>query len=101
MEEIAKLKSLLTQAHTALTESGVNTQLTDQIAQKIGLKTKQNILDRVSDLVADFLYYDRKEDEELSDEQLHNAFIDGTVTVDEVVECFRNDLINAVANQDE
>ena len=53
---------------------------------------KQEILKTISDLVKDFLYYDRKEDEDLSVEDLEKAFNDGEITIDECVEHFRKRL---------
>lgn len=53
---------------------------------------KEIILNHVEDLVSDFLYYDRKDDEELSAEQLLAALKDGTVSVEEVIERFTNEL---------
>ncbi len=53
---------------------------------------KQTILDTVKDLCSDFLYYGRKEDEELSEEQLKKALKDGVVTIDEIVAQFKETL---------
>lgn len=50
------------------------------------------ILDTISDLCADFLYYDRKEDEYLSSEELNQAVQDGVITIDEMVGEFRKHL---------
>lgn len=50
---------------------------------------KETILLTIGDLVSDFVYYDRKEDEELSESQLDGAIADGTITIDEMVEKFR------------
>ena len=55
---------------------------------------KQTILDTISDLCSDFLYYDRKGDEELSVEQLNEAVKSGEITVDEMVAEFRKHLEN-------
>lgn len=55
--------------------------------------TKEQILGTVTDLVRDFTFYDRKEDEELSQEQLDQAIKDGTITIDEIVEQFKTALI--------
>lgn len=55
---------------------------------------KQYILDTISDLCSNFLYYDRKEDEDLSMEQLNKAVKDGVVTIDEMVSEFRKHLEN-------
>lgn len=48
---------------------------------------KEKILDTIEDLCADFLYYDRKEDSELSSEDIKNAI--DFITVEEMVAAFR------------
>lgn len=53
---------------------------------------KQIILNTISDLCSNFLYYDRKEDEELSMDQLNEAVKSGEITVDEMVNAFRKHL---------
>ena len=53
---------------------------------------KQQILDKVEDLVSEFVYYGRKEDEELSADQLREAIDQGVITVDEIVDHFRSRL---------
>lgn len=53
---------------------------------------KQTILNTISDLASDFLYYNRKEDEDLSMEDLKNAVDNGVITVDEMVAEFRKHL---------
>lgn len=55
---------------------------------------KQKILDTISNLCSDFLYYDRKEDEDLTMEQLNEAVKSGEITIDEMVEEFRKHLKN-------
>lgn len=55
---------------------------------------KQAIIDTISDLCSDFLYYDRKEDEDLSMEQLNKAVADGEITIEEMVAEFRKHLEN-------
>lgn len=50
---------------------------------------KNHILTTVSDLVADFLYYSRKEDEELPVGEIEKAIQEGLITEDEIVEQFR------------
>jgi hypothetical protein len=62
---------------------------------------KETILLIISDLVADFCYYDRKEDEELSEAQLDQAVADGTVTIDEMVAEFRKHLENTYPDSNE
>ena len=54
-------------------------------------RSKELILGAVEDLVGDFLY-DRSEDEELSLEHLNSAIKDKLVTLDEVVDKFREQL---------
>jgi hypothetical protein len=54
---------------------------------------KEYILATVKDLCADFLYYDRKEDEDLSDEDIEDAVKNGIITIDEIVETFREVLV--------
>lgn len=44
----------------------------------------------VVDLVSKFLYYDRKEDEDISPDLIKEMFAQGEVTVDEVIEKFRS-----------
>ena len=53
---------------------------------------KSIILSRIQDLCSDFLYYDRKEDEELSMQQLNEAVASGAVTIDQMVAEFRKGL---------
>lgn len=60
---------------------------------------KQKILDIISDLCSDFLYYDRKESETLSFEQLNESVKSGVITVDEMVFEFRKHLENTFADK--
>jgi hypothetical protein len=53
---------------------------------------KQIILDTIADLVGEFVYYGRKEDEQLSMDQLNKAVESGVITVDEMVAEFRKHL---------
>lgn len=55
---------------------------------------KKIILNTINSLCSDFLYYDRKEDEDLSMEQLNEAVKSGEITVDEMVAEFRKHLEN-------
>lgn len=55
---------------------------------------RQIILNTISNLASKFLYYDRKEDEELSVEKLNSAVESGEITIDEMVEEFRKHLEN-------
>lgn len=59
--------------------------------------TKEFILGVVQDAVADLLYYNRKEDEELPVGAIEEAIKDGVLTVEEIVREFKADLINAMS----
>ena len=59
------------------------------------MSLRQTIMTTVDDLVRDFVYYDRKEDDELSAADLESAISCGQVTVDEIVERFRVQLKEA------
>ena len=57
------------------------------------MKDKRGIiLDTLSDLISGFLYYDRKEDDDLGVGEIEKAIADGEITVDELVAEFRNAL---------
>lgn len=62
-----------------------------------GEKMKELIINAVSDLVSSFLYYDRKEDEDLPRDEIEKAIKNGIITVDEVCARFRDALIEGVA----
>lgn len=57
---------------------------------------KNLILGKISDLVSDFLYYNRKNDEELSVEDLENAIKNKEITIDEIVDEFRKKLTERI-----
>lgn len=59
---------------------------------------KENILNTIDDLCSDFLYYDRKEDEELSFDDIQEAVKSGEITLDEMVERFKNNLEDTLNN---
>jgi len=50
---------------------------------------RKNIENTVEDLVSNFLYYDRKEDEDLPRGAIEEAVAAGEITVDEIVALFR------------
>ena len=58
------------------------------------ITVRQDILDAISDLVSDFVYYDRKDDTSLSSEELRTAVKRGEITIDEMVNEFRRHLEN-------
>lgn len=53
---------------------------------------KQVVLDTVSDLVGNFLYYQRKEDEDLPVGAIEKMVATKEITVDEIVAKFRSEL---------
>lgn len=53
---------------------------------------KAVVLDTLSDLVGQFLYYDRKEDEDLPTGAIEKMIDKGQITVDELVEVFKTEL---------
>lgn len=57
---------------------------------------KQLIKDYISDLIIDFLYSDRKEDEDLQPGDIEGAISNGTITVDEIADHFRAELIKGI-----
>lgn len=57
-----------------------------------GRTRRDHIAATVSDLVADFLYYGRKEDEDLPRGEIEAAIAAGEVTEDEIVDLFRRKL---------
>lgn len=59
-------------------------------------KRKLHALAALDDLVSDFLYYGRKEDEDLSREDLARLFAGGDLTIDECAERFRDGLAKGV-----
>lgn len=60
------------------------------------LERRKIIFDLIQDLVSDFLYYDRKEDEELPVGAIQSAIADGLVTVDEIVDKFRAEFLSGL-----
>jgi Ca2+-binding EF-hand superfamily protein len=56
-------------------------------------KTRRQIIETtIDDLVSNFLYYDRKEDEDLPRGEIEAAVAAGEITKDEIVERFRKEL---------
>ncbi len=52
----------------------------------------EQIKNTVLDLVTDFLYYDRKEDEDLLRGEIEKSIEKGETTVDEIIETFSTEL---------
>ena len=53
------------------------------------MERKQLIVNTISDLCMDFLYYDRKEDDELTQNDLIEAVKNKEITIDQMVNVFR------------
>lgn len=58
------------------------------------MNIKENILNTIDDLCSDFLYYDRKNDEDLTIERLNNAVEKEEITIKEMVDKFEECLKN-------
>lgn len=56
------------------------------------------IANTISDLVVNFLYYDRKEDEDLPVGAIEDAVESGEVSVDGMVETFRAELTKGLSH---
>jgi hypothetical protein len=63
------------------------------------MNKKELILSKIKYLVNDFLFYDRITDEELSTEDIENATKDGSVTIEEMTEKFKEGLIENGLNE--
>lgn len=53
------------------------------------MTNKDLILGLIEDLAVDFLYCNRKDDEQLSSKELLAAIGNNEVTIEEIAECFR------------
>ncbi len=60
---------------------------------------RQNILNTAEDFVVNFLYYDRKDDEELPRGQIEEAIECQEITVDEIIEHIRKKLQEELADE--
>ena len=56
-------------------------------------ETLEHIFNSVEDLVSNFLYYDRKEDEDLPVGKIEEMIKDKNISADELVERFRQALM--------
>ena len=57
---------------------------------------KQIIMNTIDDAVSNFLYYDRKEDEELPLGSIEEAIKSGDITYGEIVERFKEQLLKGI-----
>jgi hypothetical protein len=60
------------------------------------LKKRDYVEDVVKDLVAGFLYYDRKEDNELPRGEIANMIKEKLITIDQIVSVFREELEKSI-----
>lgn len=60
---------------------------------------KSLILDEISDVVARFVYYDRKDDEEIPRGAIEKAISNGQITRRTIIRHFSNELDNWLADQ--
>ena len=63
--------------------------------------TKQLVFATISDTVGRFLYYDRKEDDELPNGAIEEMLSNGQITFDEIVEAFRKELARGLRLKNE
>lgn len=57
---------------------------------------REIIFAAVTDLVSDFLYYDRKEDEDLPRDAIEEALEKGEITVEEILDHFAAELCDGL-----
>lgn len=55
-----------------------------------------NINSAIEDLVSDFLYYDRKEDEDLKLGDIEEAIEKGEITIEQIANKFKNRIIEVI-----
>ena len=56
----------------------------------------ETILSRTDDLICGFLYYDRKEDEDLGPDEIQTAIREGEITTDQITAAFRKALLDGL-----
>ena len=57
---------------------------------------KEDILNTVDDLVSSFLYYDRKEDEDLGVGDIEDAITKGIISIDDITDRFKKSILNYI-----
>lgn len=67
-------------------------------SDEIKVELRYTIFDIVDDLVTDFLYYDRKDDDEIGVEELDSAIKSGIITVEEIIAHFAKKLRHTYPN---
>ena len=56
------------------------------------------IKNTLTDLMSNFLYYDRKEDDELGVDDIDKAINNGIISIDELTAQFKDELTNGINN---
>ncbi len=57
---------------------------------------KEDILNTIDDLVSSFLYYDRKEDEDLGVGDIEDAITKGIISIDDITDRFKKSILNYI-----
>jgi len=57
---------------------------------------KSHALEIIEDLVSDYLYYNRKEDEDLSRKDMEQLITSGDLTAGELVDRFRTEIVEGI-----
>lgn len=60
---------------------------------------KQTLFNLIDDTIAKLLYYDRKEDEDMPRGKIEEMIASGEVTVDEIVNRFKDQLVKGLKSQ--
>jgi len=60
---------------------------------------KQQVLDCISDAVANLLYYDRKEDEDMPRGEIERLIDEGEISIEEIVAHFTNELVSGLIEE--
>ena len=60
------------------------------------MSRRESIINTVKDLASAFMYYDRKEDEELPVGEIESAINNNEITVDEIVGVFKTEIDSCI-----
>lgn len=85
--------------YTSMEDGNVYSRPIADFKEKFSLansEIKRRVFNTIADLVADFLYYDRKEDEDLPKEAIENAIKAGSITATEIVDQFEKELLKSI-----
>jgi len=63
--------------------------------------TKQLIFMTIDDLITDFLYYDRKEDQDLPRDAIEDAIKEGVITKQQIIDRFKSSILNGLEDVNE